>query len=121
MERGSGPPAHPVSVTMPSDAIFHWLRRKLSSDLSDNGIIVPKRPSVYDQHCCNHRRRACAPAREQRQGRGGLIATVTTRPLSSNVHRSDARMSPKVRFAIDSPLEGPGFEPSVPAFETALF
>ena len=42
-----------------------------------------------------------------------LIATVTTRPLSSNGHRSDARMSPKVRFAIDSPLEQAGFEPSV--------
>src|ERR1700730_8199973 len=118
MERGSGPPAHPVSVTMPSDAIFHWLRRKLSSDLSDTGIIVPKRPSVYDQHCCNHRRRACAPAHEQRQGRGGAHRDGDYASpgcaVSSNGHRSDARMSPKVRFAIDSPLKGSGFEPSVP-------
>jgi hypothetical protein len=32
---------------------------------------------------------------------------------ASDGHRLDA--PPKVRFAIDSPLEGGGFEPSVPA------
>jgi hypothetical protein len=51
-----------------------------------------------------------------------LIATVTTRPLSSNGHRSDARMSPKVRFAIDSPLEEavtsePVSEPKFPVMQ----
>src|SRR6202049_5061196 len=36
----------------------------------------------------------------------------------SQRHRSDS--SPKIRFALDSPLEGTGFEPSVPLLRKAL-
>jgi hypothetical protein len=48
------------------------------------------------------------------------LRLILTRSAIALSRRLRARAPPKIRFALDSPLEGTGFEPSVPLLRKAL-
>src|ERR1700738_1672100 len=57
-----------------------------------------------------------APLAAQSSGRSGLFRSMTVRSTALSSTKAK-RTSLRVRFASDSPLEGDGFEPSVPPRE----